>query len=132
MTAPRSKDMNTRLIATLSTLTLAAFAGTAARADESEVTLEWQQPGYEMEVVRVTAKRPELTPEAGTEAAVMEEVAVTTDVTPAWQEPGYEPEIIVVTASRSEALADYRTGFRAWDARNPRWSARNVFGTPAR
>jgi hypothetical protein len=123
--------MNTRLIATLSTLTL-AFAGTAARADESEVTLEWQQPGYEMEVVRVTAKRPELMPVAGMEAAVTDETAVTADVTPAWQQPGYEPELIVVTASRSEALADYRAGIRERAARHARGPVWTGFGAPAR
>jgi hypothetical protein len=124
--------MKTRLIATLSTLTLAAFAGTTARADETGVTLEWQQPGYAMEVVRVTAKRPDLTPVAGTETAVTEGTAVTTDVTPAWQEPGYEPELIVVTASRSEALADYWAGFRGRAVGNHRRPAWTGFGAPVR
>lgn len=124
--------MNTRLIATLTALTLAAFAGTSARADDSDVTLEWQQPGYVVEVITVTAKRPQLTPEAGTDAAIKEETAVTTDVTPAWQEPGYEPELLVVTASRSQVLTDYWAAVRERAARNPRGHFRSGFGAPVR
>jgi hypothetical protein len=124
--------MKTRLIATLTALTLAAGAGASALADETGVTLEWQTAGYEMEVVRVTAKRPELLPADGTEAAITDEVAVTSDVTPAWQEPGYEPEVIVVTASRSEALARAWAGAREWTARNPRRAPWSGFGSPVR
>jgi len=124
--------MKTRLIATLTALTLAAGAGASALADETGVTLEWQKPGYEMEVVRATAKRPELLPAVGTEAEITDEVAVTTDVTPAWQEPGYEPELIVVTASRSEALAQAWADARERAARNPRRVLWSGFGAPVR
>jgi hypothetical protein len=124
--------MKTRLITALTALTLAAGAAASARADESGVMLEWQKPGYVMDVVRVTAKRSDFTPDAGTQAAVREEAAVTTDVTPAWQEPGYEPELIVVTASRSEAQAKFWADARERAARNPRLPAWSGFGAPAR
>lgn len=124
--------MKTRLIATLTALTLTGFAGTSAHADDNEVVLEWQQPGYVMEVVRVTAKRPEATPASGTEAALTEETAVTTDVLPAWQQPGYEPEVVVVTASRSEVLAKFWADARERAERNPRPASWSGFGAPAR
>ena len=86
--------MKTRLIATLSALSLSAFAGVSAKAEEASAELAWQQPGYVMEVVVVTAKRPAV-------AAVAE----TSDAPLAWQEPGYVQEVVVVRASRSEVLA---------------------------
>ena len=124
--------MKTRLTATLTALTLTSFAGTSAHADDNEIVLEWQQPGYVMDVVRVTAKRPDATPASGTEAALTEDTAVTTEVMPAWQEPGYEPEVIVVTASRSEALATFWAEARQRAQRNPRPAVWRGFGAPAR
>jgi hypothetical protein len=95
--------MKTRLITTLAAITLAAFAGTSARADESGVTLEWQQPGYVMDVIVVTAPRPQI-------AALTEEVeaAATEEVALAWQQPGYVQEVVIAKASRSEVLAQAR------------------------
>jgi len=52
--------MKTRLIATVSALMLTALAGTSVRAGDAEATLAWQQPGYVMEVVVVTASRSEV------------------------------------------------------------------------
>jgi len=87
--------MKTRLIATLSTLSLAALAGASAKAEDAANELAWQQPGYVMEVVVVTAPRLKA-PVAAAE---------TSDATLAWQQPGYIQEVVVATASRSEVLA---------------------------
>jgi hypothetical protein len=87
--------MKTRLIATLSALSLSAFAGVSARAEDVGTALAWQQPGYVMEVVVATAPRP--TP--------VVRAVPTLDGTLAWQEPGYVEEVVVVKASRSEVLA---------------------------
>jgi hypothetical protein len=100
--------MKTRTIATLTALTLAAFAGTSARAEDSAVTLEWQQPGYVMDVVVVTAPRPT----AMTIAAAPAATATGATPTLARLEPGYVEEVVVVTASRSQAIAEYREAAR--------------------
>jgi hypothetical protein len=108
--------MKTRKIATLTALTLAAFAGTSARAEGSAVSLE--QPVDGIEVIVVRAKRPAtlITDEApATEAAAVAAAPApeaTGEVTMAWQEPGFVEEVIVVTASRSEGLAAMRA--EAW------------------
>lgn len=95
--------MKTRLIATLTAFALAALAGTSAGAEDSGVTLEWQQPGYVMDVIVVTAQRPQ------TASAVEETDAVTTESGAlAWQQPGYVTEVVIATASRSEVLAQAR------------------------
>jgi hypothetical protein len=86
--------MKTRLIATLSALSLSAFAGVSANADEATSELAWQQPGYVTEVVIVTASRPQApAPAAATDGVL------------AWQEPGYVEEVVIVKASRREVLA---------------------------
>ncbi|HUF73061.1 MAG TPA: hypothetical protein VMR74_09200 [Gammaproteobacteria bacterium] len=90
--------MNTRLIATLSALSLSAFAGVSANAEQATSELAWQQPGYVTEVVIVTAPRPKA-PEPAMAAA---------DGVLAWQEPGYVEEVVVVMASRREVLAAAR------------------------
>ncbi len=123
--------MNTRLIATLTALSLTALAGANAHADESTVTLAWQQPGYVEEVVVVKAKRPE------TAATVTETTAaaVATDATLAWQEPGYVEDVVIARASRSEVLAAYRSAiFEAARERQGliRGAAWNATGYPAR
>lgn len=86
--------MKTRPIATLSALSLGALAGVSARAEDTVAELAWQQPGYVMEVVVVTAPRPK--------APVVE--ARNFDATLAWQQPGYVEEVVVVRASRSAVL----------------------------
>jgi len=110
--------MKTRLIATLTALTLSIAAGTSARA-EGEAVLEWQQPGYVMEVVTVTAERPSVGAE--------ETAASNADGTLAWQQPGYVMEVVVTTASRNDLLAarEHRTMI----ARGNAW---NALGAPAR
>ena len=86
--------MTTKTLTTLSALMLAAFAGTQAAAEERDAELAWQQPGYVMEVVVVTAPRPK-------NAGVAESTA---DATLAWQQPGYTQEVVIVRASRREVL----------------------------
>lgn len=86
--------MKTRLIAVLSALSISAFASVSARAGDAGDELAWQQPGYVMEVVVVTAPRPK--------APVAE--ARTSDATLAWQQPGYVEEVVVARASRSAIL----------------------------
>ena len=83
--------MNAKLIPGLLALTLTAFAGTAAHADEDQVTPAWQEPGYVMEVVIATAPR----------------------VTLATEPSDYVGEVVIVTASRSELLAARRELFAA-------------------
>jgi hypothetical protein len=114
--------MKTRLIALSTVLTLAAAVALPARADTSEVTPAWQEPGYVMEVVVVTAKRPKMLDDAliaGQAASNDTDEAADEDVTLAWQEPGYVEEVVVVTAKRSEVLANARRSIaRRWfDAR---------------
>jgi hypothetical protein len=127
--------MKTRLFATLTALSLSAYAGASAQAENSGASLAWQQPGYVQEVVVVTAPRPNsvgadetATTQAG---AVIEAAAANEDVTLAWQEPGYVPEVVVVTASRSEVLAKAReAALKKW-AFFDRGTARNALGAPA-
>jgi hypothetical protein len=126
--------MKTRLFTTLTALTLSAFAGTSAFAEESGVTLEWQQPGYVMDVVVVTAPRP-ATIAQDVAIAQDEAQSVTDEATPAWQEAGYVQEVVIVTASRSEMLAQARADAieaaiaRQKAVRGTAW--RNALGTPA-
>lgn len=77
--------MSARIIATL--IGFAAIA-TNARAEQ---TPAWQEPGYVMEEVVVTARAPE------------------PPVTPAWQEPGYVMEEVVVTAPMPATGTDAQT-----------------------
>ena len=95
--------MNIRLIATLTTLSLTALASTSLRAEDAEVTLEWQKPGYVMDVIVVSTPRLLVEPEA-----VAVDSAATGEVALAWQEAGYVLEVVVATASRSEVLAAAR------------------------
>jgi hypothetical protein len=81
--------MKTRVFATLTALTLAGYAATAAHAEESAATLAWQESGYIMDVIVVTTPRSEVA------AASL-----------AWQEPDYVTEVVVTKASRSEVLAE--------------------------
>jgi hypothetical protein len=105
--------MKTRTIATLTALTLAAFAGTSARAEDTAVTLEWQQPGYVMDVVVVTAPRPTAVMHTAAPAATAHAAAAPGETsTLARLEPGYVEEVVVVTASRSEAIAELRAAAR--------------------
>jgi hypothetical protein len=89
--------MKARLIPSLIALTLTAFAGAAAKADETTATLAWQEPGYVMDVVVATA--PRVTP------AVKPSTAVETS--------DYVGEVVVVTASRSDVLEARRELFAA-------------------
>jgi hypothetical protein len=117
--------MKTRTIATLTALTLSAFAGTAALAGDSAVTVGTTDG---IEVIVVTAKRPatlitDEAPAIATAAGAVADEAI---------------EVIVVTASRSEALAAMRAEARErWldrAAAGPRYGVRNYywFGMPAR
>ncbi len=115
--------MKTRLLAALTALSLSAFAGISARADEPDSTLEWLRPGYVMDVILVQAPRPE----AATAAAG--------EIVLASQEPGYVQEVVVVRANRSEVLARARGA--ALQAALERQalaadSAGRALGTPAR
>jgi hypothetical protein len=133
--------MKTRTIATLTALTLTAFAGTSARAGDAAVTLA--QPGEDIEIIVVTAKRPATlisddayTTETAAVAATPAPAA-TGAVTMAWQEPGFVEEVIVVTASRGEALAAMREVARVrWmerAAQGPQYGSwKNWAGMPAR
>ena len=103
--------MKTRLIATLTALTLTALAGTSVRAEDSEATLEWQKPGYVMDVIVVTAPRPKIvtaieTADQATDATAT--ATATENVELAWQQPGYVEEVVIAKASRSEVLAEAR------------------------
>jgi hypothetical protein len=112
--------MNTRLIATLSALSLSAFAGVSARAEDVGTQLAWQQPGYVMEVVVATAPRP---------TQVVREVP-TLDGTLAWQQPGYVEEVVVAKATRSEVLAAAGwPEFPVPNGRRPAW-LQPFMGTP--
>ena len=122
--------MKTRLIATLTALTLTAWAGTSAQAEESAVALEWQQPGYVMDVVLATAPRPKTvvsTPVEPTGAA---------DIVLASEQDGYVMDVVVVRASRSEVLAHAHAAARqAALARQEIFRNRaiwHVLGAPAR
>ena len=101
--------MKTRLIATLTALTLAATAGTTALADEATVDLAWQQPGYVMDVVYATA--PRIRPAVAAVAAPAEVVNADGGVLASEQE-GYVMDVVVVRASRSEVLANAREAAR--------------------
>lgn len=120
--------MKTRKFATLTALTLSAFAGTSALAEDSGVVLEWQQPGYVMEVVIVTAPRPTITQDNAEDA--------TGEVTLAWQQAGYVEEVVIVRANRSEVLAQARAdAIRAAIARGEATQGtawKNVLGAPPR
>lgn len=131
--------MKTRLFATLTALTLSAYAGASAHADESEVALAWQQPGYAPEIVIVTAPRPKTIATAdsttGTAGAAEDTAAPAKDLAPVSQAPRDEPEIVVVTASRSEVLAKARAAREkalARRARFDRGASPNTLGAPAR
>jgi len=105
--------MKARLIPSLFALTLTAFAGATAQADDGQAILASQQPGYVMEVVIATAPR----------------------VTIASEQPGYVQEVVVVTASRSEALATRREQLAAAAAewlKRPINERRALMGIPAR
>jgi hypothetical protein len=123
--------MKTRLIAISTALTLAAALVLPAHADTSDsaVTPAWQEPGYVMEIVVVTAKRPKLIDpelttgmgEAAGETADAEQSA-SEEVELAWQQPGYVQEVVVVTASRSEVLANARRAIASrWIDARPRY-----------
>jgi hypothetical protein len=130
--------MKTRLFASLTALTLSAFAGTSAQAEDSAVTLEWQRPGYVMDVVVVTAPRPTAASAQAQANAGTQDIAATGTVALAWQEPAYVEEVVVVTASRSAVLAEFRAATReAWIARAAltapaTGSWKNWAGAPAR
>lgn len=98
--------MKTRLIATLTALTLTAWAGTSARAEETALAPEWQQPGYVMDVVIVKAKRPQTT------FAIPAAAADTSGVELASEQDGYVMDVVIVRASRSQALAEVRAAAR--------------------
>jgi hypothetical protein len=90
--------MKVRRIVTLLALTLAALPGVSAWADDAATTPAWQEPGYVMDVVIVTAPRP-------TSTTAAETAETSGDVALAWQEPGYVEDVVVVTASRREVRA---------------------------
>lgn len=83
--------MKAKLIPSLFALTLTAFTGTTAQAEEGQAKPAWQEPGYVMEVVIATAPR----------------------VTLASEQTDYVGEVVIVTASRSEVLAARRELFAA-------------------
>lgn len=104
--------MKTRLTTKLTALTLTAFAGASAFAntafaDESEVEMAWQQPGYVTETVIVTAPRPEVELVIP-DATDLTGNAASDSVTLAYQEPGYVQEVVVVTAKRVDPIEQYR------------------------
>ena len=91
--------MKTRKIATLTALTLSAFAGNLARAEESAALA---QSADDIEVIVVTAKRPAtlISDEApAAEAVALEAAPESTDE---------NIEVIVVTATRADQLAAIR------------------------
>ena len=107
--------MKTRLIAALTALGLVAALASTARADTSAGTLAWQEPGYVMEVVMVSAPR--------------------SATVPAYAEPGYVMEVVVVTASRGEAIARAREAAREAALMRQELlgdEVLNVVGAPAR
>ena len=115
--------MKTGLFTTLSAVTLILSAATAVQADDTGGTLEWQQPGYVMDVIIVTAPRPAL-PTVTAEAATL-----------AWQEPDYVTEVVIVQASRAEVLAEFRAAARESARARQAIFARgawNAMGAPVR
>ena len=91
--------MKTRKIATLTALTLSAFAGNLVRAGEPAALA---QLASDIEVIVVTAKRPAtlITDEApASEAVAVAAAPATTDE---------NIEVIVVTATRADQLAAIR------------------------
>jgi hypothetical protein len=116
--------MKAKLITILSALMLTAFAGTSAHAEEADVKLAWQEPGYVIEVVYATA--PRLRAKTAPTRSYTDASGSTETSALAWQEPGYEEEVVIVKASRSDVLAA-----AGWFERSrPAWSAR-FLGIPA-